>query len=163
MDIKRTVVHIRMKPYLKAFFLSLYPEQQEPIFMPKRDKFNEALAFLLSKAPRDFNQAQISSKTDLRIMLPYFEHLNALTHNYLSEKAQRAFCRTVSTMFNYLFIDFMLANYSHGFSRNDGIDMFLEKYKIPQHSYITEMLVKMVYRHVDLKKKYPKRKYERKN
>lgn len=162
MDKHRTIVSIAIKPYLKSFFLSLYPDQDEPVFMPKRDRFNERLAFLLSKPPPDFEPDGDDPKK-LYIMLPYFEHLDTFTHTYLSPRCQTIFCKSIQIQFLAAFVEFMLKAYVHEIIRYDGIRLFLEKYNIPHYPYIEDMLSKIMIRHNELNRKFPTRHYTKQN
>lgn len=153
----RITVQIALKPYLKAFLLSIYGGP-EPLFFPKKDKFSDLLAFLIAKAPAD----HVPEKRDpekLQVILPYFEHINILSYNYLSEKSQVIFENRVSNRFWVIFEDFMDKCFQKNIRRSEAIALFIEKYQLPYDATIEDMLRKAIYRSMRLQKKYPVRKY----
>ena len=141
--------------------MSLYPNQTEPIFMPKRDRFNERLAFVLHKPPIDYQPSSLYDPLKLHILLPYFKNLDTFRQTYISPNSQKAFVNSVHQTMIALFIDSMLENYIQGFTKYHGIRCFIEKYDLSKYPYMEEKLNKLVYRSIALHKKYPKRKYDK--
>jgi len=149
-----------MKPYLKAFVLSVYGK--EPVFFPKRDKLNDLLQILLAKPPSNYKPIKPKDKNScLEVILPYFENLNISTYNYLSELSQRAFEKRIKSRFWVTFEDFMDESFRNNLTKADAIALFIEKYNLPYDSYIEDMLRKSIYRSRRILQKYPKRRYIR--
>ena len=157
---KRITVQIRLRPYLKAFIISIYG--QEPVFFPKRDRFNDLLQLLLTKPPADHIQPH-PDKSKLEVVLPYFENLNILYNHYLSDKAQKAFEERVKKRFWVIYDDFMDECLRKDLTRSTAISLFIEKYQLPYDSKIEDMLRKAIYRSVKIQTKYPKRQYNHKS
>lgn len=157
MSQERLTVQIKIKPHLKAFLLSVYGEQQ-PLFFPKKDKFNELLAFLLSKPPADYKPKPINT-TDLQVIIPYFEHINIVSYNHLSRRSQRIFENRINTRFWVTYEDFLDVCFRHNIKRSEAITLFIEKYNLPYTTYIEDMLRKAIYRSRVIQKKYPTRTY----
>jgi hypothetical protein len=155
----RLTVKISIEPYLKAFLLSVY-HQDEPIFFPKKDKLNDLLQLLLSKPPK--NHIPRAVETDhLEIIIPYFENINIMSYHYLSEANQRIFCRRVKKIFWYTFEDFMDECFRQDLGRGDAIYLFIDKYNLPVDSKIEDRLRKELYRSKRIFRKYPKRNYQK--
>jgi hypothetical protein len=156
---ERLTVKIHIEPYLKAFLLSCY-NQEEPIFFPKKDKLNDLLQILLSKPPRDHKP--VAREGDhLEVVLPYFENINIMSYHYLSSTNQRIFARRVRQIFWVTFEDFMDECFRNDMRRNDAIYLFIEKYNLPVDSRIEDMLRKEIYRSKRIFRKYPKRDYRK--
>ena len=154
----RPTVHIRMKPFLKAFVVSVYGPQ--PVFFPKRDKLNDLLQLLLAKPPSSIKPIKPAERSGyLEVILPYFENLNINVYNHLSENSQAAFEKRIKSRFWVTFEDFMDEAFRHGLQKNDAITLFMEKYDLPFDSYIEDMLRKAIYRSRRIQQKYPKRQY----
>jgi len=155
----RLTVHIEMKPYLKAFLLSIYGD--EPVFFPKRDKLNDLLQLLLVKPSKNHKPQKPDRKNSLEVILPYFENLNIYSYNHLSRRSQVSFVNFLKKRFWVTFEDFMNECARNGLLRSDAIDLFIEKYNLPYHSGIYDMLNKATYRSKVISKKYPTRQYHK--
>jgi hypothetical protein len=154
----RITVKIQMEPHLKAFLISVY--RQDPVFFPKKDKLNDLLLLLLAKQPRDLIPKDPQGP-HLEIILPYFENLNIMTYNYLSEQSRRTFLRRVRMIFWCTFEDFMDECFRNDMGRTESIGLFIEKYNLPLDDKIEDTLRKQIYRSKRIFRKYPKRDYKR--
>lgn len=148
-----------MEPYLKAFLLSCY-NQQEPVFFPKRDQLNDMLQLLLARPPKDLKPVP-PDPDQLEVVIPYFENLNIMSYHYLSPNNQQVFARRVKQIFRVTYLDFMDECFRHEMRRNDAIYLFIEKYNIPLDTRIEDMLRKELYRSKRIFRKYPKREYRK--
>lgn len=148
-----------MEPYLKAFLLSCY-NQQEPVFFPKRDQLNDMLQLLLARPPKDLKSVP-PDPDQLEVVIPYFENLNIMSYHYLSPNNQQVFARRVKQIFRVTYLDFMDECFRHEMRRNDAIYLFIEKYNIPLDTRIEDMLRKELYRSKRIFRKYPKREYRK--
>lgn len=154
----RITVKIPMEPYLKAFLVSVY--KQEPLYFPKRDRLNDLLSLLLARTPKEFVPRD-PHPPYAEVVLPYFENLNIMSYNYLSEASQRAFTRRVRKIFWCSFEDFMDECFRQDLGRNESVNLFIEKYNLPLDTNIEDMLRKEIYRSKRIFKKYPKRGYRK--
>lgn len=154
----RITVKIPMEAHLKAFILSVY--KQEPVFFPKKDKLNDLLSLLLAKPPKDYVPKD-PKEPFLEIILPYFENLNIMSYNYLSEQSMRSFVRRIRKIFWITFEDFMDECFRNDMGRTDSIYLFIEKYNLPLDDKIEDMLKKQLYRSKRIFRKYPKRDYKK--
>ena len=155
----RITVSIKIKPFLKAYLLSIYGN--EPIFFPKQDKFNDRIAFLLDKQPPD-NTIKPASSDHLSVIIPYFEHINITSFNYMSENSQLVFENAVQSRFWVTYEDFMDECFKQDIQVSKAIVLFIEKYKLPYTTEIEDMLRKAIYRSRMLQRKHPRRKYNKK-
>ena len=157
----RPTILIKMNPFLKAFFISVYGP--EPVFIPKRDKFNDVLKLTLAKTPKDYKPVKVSDRVEyVEIIIPYFETLNINTYNYLSQNNQRAFENRVRSKFWVTFEDLMDECFRNDLSRIESISLFIEKYNLPDNIEVEDMLRKALYRSRRIFQKYPKRSYSKK-
>ena len=154
---ERVAVQIKIKPYLKAFLLSIYGKN-EPLFFPKKDKFNDLLAHLLSKPPSNFIP-KAPSPDGLLVIIPYFEHINIVCYNHLSQNSQVIFEQRVQARFWVTFESYIDESFRLNISISNAISLFVEKYNIPYTSVVEDMLKKAIYRSRRIQKKYPKRSY----
>ena len=160
---KRITVFIKMKPYLKAFLISLYGN--EPIFFPKTKEaiFVNKIEKLLSKPPHDFSDVIPDEKEEyLEVILPYFKYTNINTKNYLSENSQKIIEEQSDKLFWEAFHDHMLDSFREQISRIRAVVSFIEKYDLPYDDKIEDMLRKSIYRRKKIFSKMPKRKYTKK-
>lgn len=153
----RITATVKLDSRLKSFVLSVYGK--EPVYFPKRDKLNSLLSVLLSKPPLDFKFTTLDPVNDLVIILPYFEHLNINSHNYLSDRSQRVFAKRIKTLFDVAFVDFIDKCFLDGIDRVDAVNLFIDKYNLPDDLSHQETLLKAIYRSKKIMSRYPKRKY----
>ena len=153
----RITVHVKMKPYLRAFLIAIYGK--EPVFFPKKDRLNDMLQLLLTKPPKNHIPPSDHSGT-IEIVLPYFENLNIHYNHYLSERSQQTFEERVNKRFWVVYEEFLDECLLKGMTRNSAIALFIEKYNLPYNSRIEDRLRKAIYRSIRIQTKYPKRNYK---
>lgn len=154
----RITVHVKLKPHLKDFLIST--RGPEPIFLPKTDKLRGLLYEMLKPRRKDQKPSKKNENT-VEIIIPYFEHLNISTHNYLSPAKQKAIEELLELRFWYQFEKDMLTWYSYNINVSTSIAMFIEEYNLPYTSQMEDMLRKAFYRSQRINSKRPKRPHKR--
>jgi hypothetical protein len=155
----RLTIKIKIKPHFKQFLLSVYGKK-EPLYFPKKDKFNDLLCLLLAKPPLDYNPKLNGSDT-IEIIIPYFENLNIMSYNYLSQRSQKTFVNRVKKRFWVTFEDFMDTCFRRNINVTDSIALFIEKYNLDYDEKIEDILRKDIYRSRLISQKYPRRGYNK--
>jgi hypothetical protein len=158
---QRITVFIKLKPYLKAFLVSVYGK--EPIFFPrsKEDRFVNIIEKLLIKPPENYQVEQLDREQHIEVILPFYMFTNIYSKNYISHKSQRIFEERVNSIFWEVYYDFMDDCLSDDISRNLATNLFIEKYNLPYTAQLDDMLTKGLYRSKKLLRKYPLRKYQK--
>ncbi len=160
MNTNRPTVHIKLKPYLKAFMLHLY-DKNEPIFIPKKDYFNKLIAELVTKTPADYKYKPATPQ-HLEIILPYYDYMDIRTYNFLSDRAQRDFENKLQDRFWVAYESFMDKKFILKISIIDAIGLFIEEYHLPYTSQLEATLQKRIYRSRHFNNSRRKRKYKKK-
>lgn len=127
-------VNIKCDRYLINYFESLHGAQ--PIVLPKRDPWSLFLDYHLRPAPANFKEPNYGNE-NLRIVLPYFEDKNVLTHFYLSELKQHLFIDALTRSFKVVFRQQIVKSVSLGLGCfvKDFIYSFMEDYNLPVDAY----------------------------
>jgi hypothetical protein len=155
--VDRPTVKIKIKPYLKQFLISVYGE--EPLYLPKRDKLADRLAWCLNKPPDQIPPPD--PEANLEIVLPWFEQVNIHQYNYMSRRGQYAFELFVQQRFWVTFEEFMDLNYRAGLTKYASFMLFLERYNIEEDSSMAQSLYKSLYRSRRISQLWPKRPYNK--
>lgn len=154
-----------MEQHLVDFLYAVYQPNQknEPLFIIKRDRLNKLLSLLLSKPPPEYNPFKKTKEPYLELILPYFEKLNINTYYYLSHRSQRIFAKQVSTIFDVQFFNFIDDCMIEGLDKIEAINLFIEKYTLPDHLNFQDRLLKKIQRSEKILKKFPTRSYKKRS
>lgn len=121
------ILRVKCEPYLVKFLETLYGPS--PISFPKNSNFNTILDVFLDKAPFDYHEPEYGVNT-LKIQLPYFEHKDIRSYNYLSPKKQTAFVKEIWKYFKITYRSEIAKCIVMGLDRQDAIEIFIEKYNL---------------------------------
>ena len=158
---KRITVKMKMEKHLISFLYAVYQADSpnEPLFLPKRDRLNKLLSKLLTRPPIDYQPPEHDSY--LELMIPYFEKININSMNHISIKGQRIFARNVKNIFTIEFFEFIDECLLVEMERIDAVNLFIEKYNLPDDLSFQDRLLKTIYRSKKIMKKFPPRAYKK--
>ncbi len=158
----RITAHIQMDQYLIDFLYSVYQSsnKEEALFLPKRNRLNKLLSLLLTKPPKELPES-ISPKAQLHLLIPFFEKININSINYLSHRSQQIFTKQVKRMFDVEFFDFVDICLINAIDKIDAVNLFIEKYDLPDDMKFQERLLKKLQRSKKILKKHPTKTYKK--
>ncbi len=153
-----------MKPFLKAFLISIFG--QEPIFIPKsKDGIYLSLfeKYLTKPSVRDIISIPEDKTNYVEIILPYYQHTNINVKNFLSANSQKIIEQRADDLFWEAFYFHMSDSFKDNIPISNAIMFFIEKHNLPYKGKIDEMLRKSLYRRKKLILQRPKRQYVKKS
>ena len=158
---KRLTIKIKMEEHLISFLYSVYQptKTQEALFLPSRDRLNKLLSLLLTRPPSE--QTPPEEGTYLELVIPYFEKININSINHISIRAQKTFARSVKKIYTIQFFEFIDDCLISGFEKIDAVNLFIEKYNLPDDLAFQERLLKSIYRSKKIMNKFPPRSYKK--
>ena len=160
----RLTVFIKIKPYLKAFLISVFGE--EPVFIPKNFDglyINIFEKLLIKPNVRDIISIPDNKNDYIEIILPYYPNTNINVKNFLSANSQRIIEQRIADIFWETFYHYISDLLKHNISINGAIYSFMERYNLPFDSNIEDTLKKSHYRRKNKFLQVPTRQYVKKS
>jgi len=160
MNPKRPTVFIKMKPYLKAFLISILGN--EPIFIPQNQDGNYLRIIeklLIKPTVRDIISIPDDKSDYVEIMLPCYKYTNISIKNFLSQNSQKIIEQRVNDLFWEAFYVHMTDLAKDNVNILNATILFIEKHNIPFKGDVEEMLRKGYYRRKNFYLQRSKRQY----
>lgn len=144
------VISVPCEEYLIRFLEKMYGPS--PISFPKKSNFNTLLDVFLDRPP--MNHTPVTPEDPgkfLQVELPYFEQKDIRSYNYLTAKMERAFVKEIWKFFKITFRGEIAQLLVLGLDRKDALEIFMEKYNLPQDCW--DALEKDFQRYLKLRSK----------
>lgn len=140
-------VVLRLEPFYQLFLRSYFNCENIIFEFPKKGNFNNLLAHLVLKPPRENSPAKKpASEYDFKVALPYMEHKDVFCYNYISNYSMHIFQSKVHIFFKLIFHTEMdISVHKLKLSKIQSVRIFVEKYNLNVDNQ--ERLVKGYYRY----------------
>lgn len=160
----RVTVKIKMEQHLIDFLYSVFQngDLESPLFVPKRHRLNKLLSNLLTKPPLGYSFEK-TNEPYLELIIPFFYGININYNNYLTPRSQRIFAKRVKSMFEVEYFNFIDDCLVNDMDKIDAVNLFIEKYNLPDHITFQDRLMKMLYRSKKILRKHPTKNYNKSN
>jgi hypothetical protein len=135
--------------YLIQFLETLYGKS--PVVFPRGSNFNAILDVFLEKQPVNPKAGPSPDENLLIVALPYFEHKDIRSYNYLTHGKEQVFIKELWKFFKITYRAEIAKSICLGLERKDAIELFVEKYNIPLDSW--DLLEKDFQRYLKLRQK----------
>lgn len=119
--------------YLIRFLETLYGKS--PVVFPRSSNFNSILDVFLEKQPMEPKLKTVSDFPILIIALPYFEHKDIRSYNFLTSCKEQVLVKEIWKFFKITYRSEITKSLCLGLDRKDAIDLFMDKYDIPQENW----------------------------
>jgi hypothetical protein len=116
--------------YLVKFLEKLYGKS--PVAFPRNSNFNAILDVFLEKQPPNSKPISSLETSSLVIRLPYFDHKDVRSYNFLSPTKENILIKEIWKFFKITFRSEISKSLCLGLDRKDAITLFMEKYDLPE-------------------------------
>jgi hypothetical protein len=133
--------------YLVKFLEKLYGKS--PVVFPRSSNFNAILDVFLEKQPPDAKPISSLETSALVIRLPYFDHKDIRSYNFLTPTKESILVKEIWKFFKITYRSEISKSLCLGLDRKDAITLFMEKYDLPEDS--RDLLEKDFQRYIRLR------------
>lgn len=122
---------MKLDPFYQAFLRARFEQIGDGVFsFPKGHDLSLMLQFLLKPKPRDFDCSEWGEWA-FRIEVPFMEHKNPQTYNYLSEARTIVLTSRIMRYWKFLAHDIITEARRRGMQKKEIIYFLLEEMDIP--------------------------------
>lgn len=119
---------VTLEPFYQSFLREQYNQQERLIFdFPKNDDLRRWIEHSVTPPPDDF-KPQVNKEDTFHIIIPYMEHKDPRTYNYLSRKKNVHFARRVRELFQMVMHRAIHLQTRDGLRKEEIIDNIMEDF-----------------------------------